>query len=346
MSQHDYVINNQGFPAFRSDLNSALKAMAENQSGTSAPSTTYANMFWYDTQNNILKIRNEENDAFISLFTLDQASDNIESLTVNGVLTADSLVVDEMTLNADTITATDDFIIDAVGEIVLDADNQGSANGVQLKDGGVHYGSLFRSASDLIIKSIASDEDIVFMGNDGGAEITALTLDMSAGGNATFNGAVLLGSNLIVPNGNGIDFGANANASGMSSELLDDYEEGSFTPAPSSGAIASKVGKYIKIGSLVHVTMVLSNFSGASSSSVMQVGGIPFTNNGVQSVGSNYISNVNTGSSAGHVSTYVYPSNTIFRLYDQGDDVGVNALTYASFDTSSAVTVSFTYEIA
>ena len=151
-------------------------------------------------------------------------------------------------------------------------------------------------------------------------------------------------SNILLPTASaGIYLGVTSEAT---SNLLDDYEEGSFTPAPSSGAIANKVGKYIKVGNLVHVTMVLSNYSGASSSAVMQVGGIPFTNNGVESVGSNYVSNVNTGSSAGHVSTYVYPNNTIFRLYDQGDDVGVNALTYASFDTSSAVTVSFTYEIA
>jgi hypothetical protein len=127
---------------------------------------------------------------------------------------------------------------------------------------------------------------------------------------------------------------------------LDDYEEGTFTPAPSSGAIANKTGRYIKVGNLVHVTMKLSDFSGGTSGSVMQVGGIPFTNNAHESVGSNYISNVNTGDSAGHVSTYVYPSNTIFRLYDQGDDVGANALTYAAFDSDSAVTVSFTYEIA
>ena len=40
MSQNDLVIANQGFPAFRSDLNSALQALATNNSGTSAPSTT------------------------------------------------------------------------------------------------------------------------------------------------------------------------------------------------------------------------------------------------------------------------------------------------------------------
>ena len=88
MSQNDLSIANQGFASFRSDLNSALQALASTNSGTSAPSTTYANQLFYDTTNNILKIRNEDNDAFISLFTLDQTNDNIESLTIDGAFTA------------------------------------------------------------------------------------------------------------------------------------------------------------------------------------------------------------------------------------------------------------------
>ena len=87
MSQNDLSIANQGFASFRSDLNSALQALGSTNSGTSAPSTTYANQLFYDTTNNILKIRNEDNDAFISLFTLDQTNDNIEALTIDGTLT-------------------------------------------------------------------------------------------------------------------------------------------------------------------------------------------------------------------------------------------------------------------
>ena len=117
MSQNDLSIANQGFASFRSDLNSALQALGSTNSGTSAPSTTYANQLFYDTTNNILKIRNEDNDAFISLFTLDQSNDNIESLTVNGVLTADSLDLNggELILDADadtSITADTDDQID------------------------------------------------------------------------------------------------------------------------------------------------------------------------------------------------------------------------------------------
>ena len=39
MAQHDYIIANQGFPSFRSDLNNGLYAVVTNNSGTSEPST-------------------------------------------------------------------------------------------------------------------------------------------------------------------------------------------------------------------------------------------------------------------------------------------------------------------
>jgi len=73
MSQNDYVIANQTAPNFRADLNLALQALASNSSGATTPSTTYANMLWYDTATNILKMRSEADDAWINLGTLDQS---------------------------------------------------------------------------------------------------------------------------------------------------------------------------------------------------------------------------------------------------------------------------------
>ena len=82
MSQHDFIISNQGFPAFRSDLNDGLQALASLSSGATAPSTTYANQLWYDTANDILKIRNEANSAWINVITLDQTNNKNSSITV------------------------------------------------------------------------------------------------------------------------------------------------------------------------------------------------------------------------------------------------------------------------
>jgi hypothetical protein len=78
MSQNDLVIANQSFPATRADINSALQSLGSSNSGTTEPSTTYANMFWYDTANNILKFRSEANDAWINIGYLDQSSNTFK----------------------------------------------------------------------------------------------------------------------------------------------------------------------------------------------------------------------------------------------------------------------------
>lgn len=70
MAQHDYDLANQAGAAFRSDLNSALAAIVTNNSGATAPATTYAHMWWADTAAGILKRRNAANTAWISVMSL------------------------------------------------------------------------------------------------------------------------------------------------------------------------------------------------------------------------------------------------------------------------------------
>lgn len=82
MAQHDYVIDNQSGASFRSDLNNALSAIVTLNSGATAPSTTYAFMLWADTANDLLKIRNAANNAWISLGTLSAA--NLGALPLSG----------------------------------------------------------------------------------------------------------------------------------------------------------------------------------------------------------------------------------------------------------------------
>lgn len=77
MSQNDFTIANQGFPAFRADLNGALQALATNSSGATEPSTIFAYQPWYDSTTDTLKIRNADNDAWITLFTFNQTTDTV-----------------------------------------------------------------------------------------------------------------------------------------------------------------------------------------------------------------------------------------------------------------------------
>ena len=132
----------------------------------------------------------------LDVVDIDGAVDMATTLAVGGVVTANAgVVVDNITIDGTEIDlSSGNLTLDVAGQIILDADTQGSGNGVLLKDDGTLYGSIFRSSSDLHIKSEASDEDMIFMGNDGGSEITALTFDMSEAGFATFNaGATIPG---------------------------------------------------------------------------------------------------------------------------------------------------------
>jgi len=110
------------------------------------------------------------------------------TLGVTGVVTANAgVVIDEMTIDADTLTATDTFKIDAAADITLDA----GGGEILLHDDGTYMGFISMNSSNISIKSVVSDKDIVFLGNDGGADVTALTLDMSEAGAATFNNKVV-----------------------------------------------------------------------------------------------------------------------------------------------------------
>ena len=178
MSQNDLVIANQGFPAFRSDLNSALQALATNNSGTSAPSTTYANMWWYDSANNLLYIRNEDNDAWIKFAELDQTNDKF---VLSGTLQLDDGTVSApaLTFNSDTNLGiyrggTDilKFATAGTDAVTIDASqNAIFANDVQLKSDAsvLSFGSdldvtVTHDADDgLVFKSTATGDDNPFL---------------------------------------------------------------------------------------------------------------------------------------------------------------------------------------
>jgi hypothetical protein len=94
-----------------------------------------------------------------------------------------------------------DITIDAARDIILDA---GGAD-ITLKDDGTHFGTLGNDASNFTIVSAVSDKDITFKGNDGGSTITALTLDMSAAGAATFNAGATFGAAITSNSGVVVD---------------------------------------------------------------------------------------------------------------------------------------------
>ena len=89
------------------------------------------------------------------------------------------------------------------------------------------------------------------------------------------------GDLVIGTSGHGIDFSATGDASGATSELLDDYEEGTWTPVltTSSGTAATygaqQIGKYVKIGDLVHIYFDIA-INQVNNSNTTLVSGHPF----------------------------------------------------------------------
>ena len=87
MATHDYNIANQTAAQLRADLNNALLAIVSNNTSSTEPTTKFAGMWWVDTTNNELKIRNEANDAWVVIgkFTGDN---KIESNLPAGAVSA------------------------------------------------------------------------------------------------------------------------------------------------------------------------------------------------------------------------------------------------------------------
>jgi hypothetical protein len=85
----------------------------------------------------------------------------------------------DMTISANNLT------VDAAADIVLDA----AGNNVTFKSGGTSILDISNSSSDAVITASVQDKDIIFKGDDGGSAVTALTMDMSAGGTSIFGAA-------------------------------------------------------------------------------------------------------------------------------------------------------------
>jgi len=106
----------------------------------------------------------------------------VTSLQSDGGVTIDNITIDGTEIDL----SSGDLTLDVAGDIVLDA----AGDEVIFKDGSTNVGHVSMDSDNLTIKSLVSDKDVIFQGNDGGSGITALTLDMSAAGEATFNAGI------------------------------------------------------------------------------------------------------------------------------------------------------------
>jgi|9_EtaG_2_1085328.scaffolds.fasta_scaffold53397_2 hypothetical protein len=135
------------------------------------------------------------------------------------------------------------------------------------------------------------------------------------------NGLTLTDGNVTLASGHGIDFSATANGSGsMSSELLDDYEEGTWTPTytgssgnPTITYDALTAGYYTKIGRFVFIIGRIRTDAYSGGGGTLQVSGLPFTvNSNSYTSGGGVVSN-DFGSNQPH-STMSVPNSTVLYL--------------------------------
>jgi len=87
-----------------------------------------------------------------------------------------------VTVTGNIANASGDMTLDVAGDLTLDADG----GNILIKDGGTTIADIGCSGN-LVLETKVSNNDFVVKGNDGGSTITALTIDMSAAGAATFN---------------------------------------------------------------------------------------------------------------------------------------------------------------
>ena len=108
--------------------------------------------------------------------------------------------------------------------------------------------------------------------------LTTTTASITTGG--TNNLTISDGDLVIGTSGHGIDFSATADGSGTdTSSLLDDYEEGTWTPVVNIGGSTSGIttsvatGKYTKIGRMIHICCgVVLTDKGSDSGNILFTG--------------------------------------------------------------------------
>ena len=162
------------------------------------------------------------------------------------------------------------------------------------------------------------------------------------------------GNLVIGTSGKGIDFSADGQAAGMTSELLDDYEEGTWTPtwtpAAGSGATINVAnGYYTKVGNLVTVVFRLGTNGHGTSSGNIIIGGLPFAssssvnNQGVMSGGLAANMSITAGESlVGQVNAGATTVNPVLWKAT----TGTQTITAAEWGVSGVIWFTGSYQVA
>ena len=150
----------------------------------------------------------------------------------------------------------------------------------------------------------------------------------------------------------GINFTANTPAAGMTSQLLNWYEEGTWTPVLAFGGASTgitynaQVGTYTRIGRLVHCFARLSLSSKGSATGQATIAGLPFTSaSGDASTGASMFPSLyaNMANIVG-LNGYVGASSTTITLSNDST-TGSNGLYETDFTNTTTIYFSVQYYV-
>ena len=130
----DYAVANASGASVRADINSIFAAVASANSGTAEPSTMYSFMIWVDTTNNVVKLRNGANDAWLTMpfsmtasNTVDINGGTVDGATI-GANSASTIVGTTIVANTSLNIASDGATVTGI----KDEDNMSSNSAVKL----------------------------------------------------------------------------------------------------------------------------------------------------------------------------------------------------------------------
>ena len=172
------------------------------------------------------------------------------------------------------------------------------------------------------IQSEQDENDLTFKSNVSGSYVDKLKLKNSGQLEAQGHITLASGANVVMANGQGIDFSATGDGSGtMTSELLSDYEEGTFNPILQNGnnGYRFQYGMYRKVGNAVHFTAFIET-SATPPSSNIAIGGLPYTSannsNANAYVFPMLTNRTSFGTNGGlYARFYMWPNTTYAQLY-------------------------------
>ena len=161
----------------------------------------------------------------------------------------------------------------------LIVERTGDAPNLQLKGNGQNLGQIYAFQN-------GAGGNIAFYPTNSVGSLSQRMI-INRDGNVTINDG-----NLVLASGHGIDFSATSDGSGtMSSELLDDYEEGTWTPKiRGTGAVfaqsySTQIGNYTKVGRMVYCTFHIQLTDIGSITGDLIVAGLPFSMKAENGVG-------------------------------------------------------------